>query len=166
MADPHGPPTETLLKAYELHLAGLTVRQVGAELGVSLSTASGYIKRGRATFRAHVAIEAQEHQEDSAERLHSWVGRLEAMWEKAETIADATALVRELRALEQRRAALIGFDAAAKLQISHTGADKSNLSGDATLAAVRKLLENNEYHDAELRAGRPGVISPREGEGA
>jgi predicted transcriptional regulator len=160
VADPQGPPDETLLKAYELQLAGRTQRQIAAELGVSRSTAHGYIQRGRAVYRLHATTERQEHHDDSAQRLHGWVGRLEALWDQVDSIADACALMRELRALEQSRRALLGLDAAAKLQIDNRAtSDAAAFERDATLIAVRSLLaQRNEHDEAELRAGRSGVI--------
>jgi len=159
VADPHGPPDETLRRAYEMHVAGRSQREIGDELGVAQSTACSYIKKGRAAFLLHAAIEQQEHHEDSALRLHSWVGRLEAAWDQAESVAEKCMLARELRAMEQRRATLLGLDAAAKLQIeTRTARDEEKLSKTATFAALQKYMQRNLADEEALNAGRPGVI--------
>lgn len=107
-------------RAWELRIAGLTQQQIGAKLGLSQSIVSRMLARARedATAATHeVATIATAEQIARLDRM------LVALWEKVRN-GNERAVDTVLR-IEERRAKLLGLDAAVRKEVDITSAGKA-----------------------------------------
>lgn len=107
-------------RAWELRIAGLTQQQIGVKLGLSQSIVSRMLARARedATAATHeVATIATAEQIARLDRM------LVALWEKVRN-GNERAVDTVLR-IEERRAKLLGLDAAVRKEVDITSAGKA-----------------------------------------
>lgn len=114
----HIEASERACHALSLRLRGHSYRAVARALGVSLSTAHGYVAEALADLRTHTAEQAQTlrdleaHKLDRAERF-TWRALRSA------DPADVAKLANTLRSISESRRRLLGLDA--PVQVEHTG---------------------------------------------
>ena len=99
-------------KVWALRLAGKLPRDIAAELGISKCYVKLLIARSLQDSRAEVARACVDHVAESQDRLSVAMG---AIWPQVEA-GDPKAIATYL-AIEDRRARLLGLDAAAKVKI-------------------------------------------------
>ena len=122
-------------RAWELRIAGLTQQQIGAKLGLSQSIVSRMLARARedATAATHeVATIATAEQIARLDRM------LVALWEKVRN-GNERAVDTVLR-IEERRAKLLGLDAAVRKEVDITSAG-SQVRFDVTIPVVERIGE-------------------------
>ena len=122
-------------RAWELRIAGLTQQQIGAKLGLSQSIVSRMLARARedATAATHeVAAIATAEQIARLDRM------LVALWEKVRN-GNERAVDTVLR-IEERRAKLLGLDAATRKEVDITSAGKA-VRFDVTIPVVDRIGE-------------------------
>ena len=127
-------------RAWELRIAGLTQQQIGAKLGLSQSIVSRMLARARAdaTEATHtVAATATTEQVARLDRM------LTALWEKVRN-GNERAIESALR-IEERRAKLLGLDAAVRKEVDITTAGKA-VRFDVTIPVVDRI---GELHASE-----------------
>lgn len=99
-------------KVWAARLAGRKPREIAAELGISLSYVKLLIARALKDSREEVARACVDHVAESQDRLSV---AMAAIWPQVEA-GDPKAISTYL-AIEDRRARLLGLDAAAKVKI-------------------------------------------------
>ena len=122
-------------RAWELRIAGLTQQQIGAKLGLSQSIVSRMLARARedATAATHeVATIATAEQIARLDRM------LVALWEKVRN-GNERAVDTVLR-IEERRAKLLGLDAAVRKEVDITSAGKA-VRFDVRIPVVDRIGE-------------------------
>lgn len=97
--------------ALAMRQRGHSYRAIAAKLGVSLSTAHGYVADALAELRAQTAEEAQTLRDLEAQKLDLMERYLWRAMRKA-SAADVAKLANSLRALSESRRRLLGLDAA------------------------------------------------------
>ena len=97
--------------ALTMRQRGHSYRAIAAKLGVSLSTAHGYVADALAELRAQTAEEAQMLRDLEAQKLDQIERSLWRAMRKA-SAADVAKLANSLRALSESRRRLLGLDAA------------------------------------------------------
>jgi orotate phosphoribosyltransferase-like protein len=102
-------------EALELRKAGLTFERIGARMGVTKQTAHQLVLRAFGELREKLAETAEQVLTLELQRLDALT---EALWPTA-TAGDPQAIDRVLRIM-QRRAALLGLDALARVLPSET----------------------------------------------
>ncbi len=106
------------VRALGMRAGGHSYRAIARALGVSLSTAHGYVAEALADLRTHTAEQAQTlrdleaHKLDRAERF-TWRALRSA------GPADVAKLANTLRSISESRRRLLGLDA--PVQVEHTG---------------------------------------------
>ena len=101
--------------ALSLRSRGHSYRAIAAQLGVSLSTAHGYVADALAELRAQTTEQAQTLRDLEAQKLD----RVERyLWRALRTArpADVAKLANSLRMLSESRRKLFGLDAAPKVE--------------------------------------------------
>jgi predicted transcriptional regulator len=120
--DPSPPDEQIVAAAWYMHARqGLSARQIAAELHVSQSTASNYVRKGRAAEGWLEACNRAEQQADQAARLGVLTACLDGFKPKARHVTEACQLANSIVNIEKRRAALLGLDQPAKLAITQSG---------------------------------------------
>lgn len=122
-------------RAWELRLAGLTQQQIGTKLGISQSLVSRMLARARAdatTATHEIASNATTEQVARLDRM------LTALWEKVRN-GNERAVDTVLR-IEERRAKLLGLDAATRKEIDITSAG-SQVRFDVRIPVVERIGE-------------------------
>ena len=99
-------------RAWDLRLAGHKPRAIAAQMGISLSYAKYLVNRGLREAREEIQRACVDHVAESQDRLSVAMG---AIWPGVEA-GDPKAIALYL-AIEDRRAKLLGLDAAAKVKI-------------------------------------------------
>ena len=99
-------------RVWALRLAGRKPREIAAELGISLSYVKLLVARGLREAREEAQRACVDHVAESQDRLSVAMG---AIWEGVEA-GDPKAIQTYL-AIEDRRAKLLGLDAAAKIKV-------------------------------------------------
>lgn len=130
-------------RAWELRLAGLTQQQIGAKLGVSQSIVSRMLARARqdATEAAQsIAATATTEQVARLDRM------LTALWEKVRN-GNERAVETVLR-IEERRARLLGLDAAVRKEVDITTAGNA-VRFDVRIPVVERI--------GDIEATEPGA---------
>lgn len=111
----HIEASERAAVALSLRSRGYSYRAIAAQLGVSLSTAHGYVADALAELRAQTAEEAQTLRDLEAQKLDQIECYLWRAMRQAST-TDAAKLANSLRALSESRRKLFGLDAPAKAE--------------------------------------------------
>ena len=99
-------------KVWSMRLAGRKPREIAAELGISLSYVKLLTARGLRDAREEAQRACVDHVAESQDRLSVAMG---AIWEGVE--AGDTKAIQTYLQIEDRRAKLLGLDAAAKVKI-------------------------------------------------
>lgn len=99
-------------RVWSLKLAGRKPREIAAELGISHSYVKLLIARGLREAREEVKRACVDHVAESQDRLSVAMG---AIWDGVE--AGDTKAIQTYLQIEDRRAKLLGLDAAAKVKI-------------------------------------------------
>lgn len=111
----HIEASERAAVALSLRSRGHSYRAIAAQLGVSLSTAHGYVADALAELRAQTTEQAQTLRDLEAQKLD----RVERyLWRALRTArhADVAKLANSLRMLSESRRKLFGLDAAPKAE--------------------------------------------------
>ena len=122
-------------RAWELRIAGLTQQQIGAKLGISQSVVCRMLARARqdATAATHdVAATATTEQVARLDRM------LTALWEKVRN-GNERAIDAVLK-IEERRARLLGLDAAVRKEVDITSAG-AQVRFDVRIPVVDRIGE-------------------------
>jgi DNA-binding CsgD family transcriptional regulator len=143
------------IAALELRRAGKTYRAIGAALGITEPGAHACVKRALARGAAELREAAAEAIELDLERLDAL---LAGFWDRAEA-GDEDAADRVLKILE-RRAKLLGLDAAARTEL--TGADGGPIavSADADARLLERLTRLAAGPSGSDGGGEPGGTPP------
>ena len=107
----HIEASERAIVALSLRSRGHSYRAIASKLGVSLSTAHGYVADALAELRAQTAEEAQRLRDLEAQKLDQMERYLWRAMRKA-SAADVAKLANSLRAISESRRRLFGLDAA------------------------------------------------------
>lgn len=116
-------------KALELKLAGATFRDIAKALGVSVSTAHGYVKDWLDDIRAENAELANDVKRIALARLNKM--RM-SLWSKREQPRVADTLLR----IDEREARLLGLDAPLRWEGSGPGGGPIPVSGEIDLSKL------------------------------
>lgn len=120
-------------RAWELRIAGLTQQQIGAKLGISQSIVSRMLARARADATEatqNIAATATTEQIARLDRM------LTALWEKVRN-GNERAVDTALR-IEERRARLLGLDAAVRKEVDITTAGNA-VRFDVRIPVVERI---------------------------
>lgn len=131
-------------RAWELRLAGLTQQQIGAKLGISQSVVCRMLARARADATAathEVAATATTEQVARLDRM------LTALWEKVRA-GNERAIDAVLR-IEERRAKLLGLDAAVRKEVDITSAG-AQVRFDVRIPVIERI---GELHATDAESG-------------
>jgi predicted transcriptional regulator len=160
--DPSPPDEQIVAAAWHMHARqGLSTRQIAAELHVSQSTASNYVRKGRDAEGWLEACNRAEQQADQAARLGVLTAWLDGFKPKARHVQEACQLANSIVNIEKRRAALLGLDQPAKLAITQ---ERPSPEPDlALIEALRRLeppppSEEDKARAAQLLADDPALV--------
>lgn len=108
--------TEIQLKALEYRRAGLSYANIGKQLGISGSTAYGYVSRALEETRKLATDTAEEVKQLELERLDKMLlGCIEGAYRG--NLKNIETVLR----IQERRAKYLGLDAAGKIDLSGSG---------------------------------------------
>lgn len=107
----HIEASQRAIVALSLRSRGHSYRAIAAKLGVSLSTAHGYVADALAELRTQAREEAQMLRDLEAQKLDMMERYLWRAMRKA-SAADVAKLANSLRAISESRRRLLGLDAA------------------------------------------------------
>ena len=124
--------TERRARAVELRLAGYSLKQIGAELGVTFQAVAKMINKELSELRDVAEKDAEILREVEVARLDAM---LKAKWPEVEIGNDA-AIDRVLRIME-RRAKLLGLDAPTRSNV------EANIETGSTLSV--HLMDNGRF---------------------
>lgn len=150
--DDHDVPAE-VAAAWALRSRGHSVRQVAADLGVSVSTAHARCKAAEDAERATGVLDVNRNRAADAAIIATWLERVDAAYldESApieRVVKAANAAVRLL----ERRARLIGTDAPTRVLV---GEDREPVTPDPDIVAAVQAAQTDAARRREnIRAGR------------
>lgn len=135
---------EEQVRCYELKLAGLTFQRIAAETGLSVGTVSNRI---HARVGQRVDPLAEEHRAIELDRLDRWLEKLDAQIQAGEAVARNVEVAVKV---SERRAKLLGIDAAEKLEAVVTEVTQADLELQELL---REAKARNATRESELGSG-------------
>ena len=137
-------PKQRQQQAWQLRLAGHSLREIARQLGVSIGTVCGDVQRAFQEYQEQWRAEAKHFAELDLARIETILARL---WPGV-LQGDVKSCLAALRVLE-RRAKLLGLDAATKVQLSQ---DESAPSVDDLRQRLVAALGGNQVTIEEVRA--------------
>lgn len=120
-------------RAWEQRLRGVPQFQIAAELGVSEGFVSGLLKKAREELVAHGRLDAATATGEQVGRLDRMIAALTAQAEAGDVKA-----VQALLAVEDRRAKLLGLDAATRKAVDVTTGG-APLAYQVTIPVVQRI---------------------------
>ena len=129
-------------QAWERRLRGMTQQSIADELGVSLGYVNGLLKKAREQL-------VEQNRLDAATATGEQVGRLDNMIVALTPAAEAgdVKAVQALLAVEDRRAKLLGLDAATRKAVDLTTAG-APLTYHVTIPTVQRIEEATTSGDS------------------
>jgi predicted transcriptional regulator len=136
-------------KVWEMRVGGMTVREIATDLGVGVATIQRDLDAVREELDESTKFHAETDRAIAAARLDKVARKLIAGIEMVD-VPDLPSVANALAKIEDRRAKLLGLDAATKTEL--TGADGGPLKVDARDSLLRKLSSLAACEDTESEA--------------
>lgn len=124
---------EMMRRAWEMRLRGVPQFQIAAELGISEGFTSGLLKKAREEMIAQGRLDAATATGEQAGRLDRMIAALTPQAEAGDVKA-----VQALLAVEDRRAKLLGLDAATRKAVDLTTGG-APLAYNVTIPVVQRV---------------------------
>lgn len=105
---------ENHARAWDLFKANMTFRQIAEAMGVSVSTAHGYVDDTLREMREHTALSAQDYADVQHAQI---IDLMRGLWVKG--ISGDVDAVYAIKALMERDAKLLGYDATTKVGLEY-----------------------------------------------
>src|SRR5262245_22503491 len=120
---------ERRIKATELRAAGLTYRQIGAQLGVTHTSARNYVVAGLRAARFDLEKVGKEYVLLELERLEAPVVELVKQIKSARlSPSELCQVVDTIRKLSESRRKLLGLDEPLKSELDHRGSLRADVT--------------------------------------
>lgn len=143
-------------KVWTMRVDGMTVREIAEEVGRSIGTVQADLDAIRAELDESTKFHAETDRAIAAERLDKVARKLIAGIDLVD-VPDLPSLANAIARIEERKARLLGLDAASKTEL--TGAEGGPLQVDARNDLLRKLsslaASDNTEGEAPDAAGEP-----------